>query len=906
MVSSRPSRWSRLSAPPRRRAALRRAARAAGWTDEGISLVEVLVAFVVLMITVVPLTYVLNTALAGATNARQKQAALQLADAWIEILSNSTPPTRNDGSGAIVTGSVVPTAPAGAITPSSQLAGTNYTVMAQYTFQAVNQQGGQSDLCTAGQPPSPTHPGVIQLQVTVSWDHNSQQVVDTTNINYPQPGVQTQGFLAVQVTNENEDDLNGNSKANRLQAIPITVSGAGLSTPLKLNPDRNGCAFAQVPPGSYTVQLGQPAVGSLNGFTDDPPFVDTSGNSSPAPVSVAVNVLVEGATNVTFDEGIDTAISYGGGSAVDGGVACPAGAGLTCLSLGNGSNKAEAAWGGNGSTWSSKALSGATQLSQVGCTSGIPSTCVGVGYTGSGNASTGVILTTSSDLGTVATDPTPSGVTDITQVACPTANGCYALAQSNAGPVLLAGAVGQSVPLQDTWTPVTPPSTTFTSLSSIACVPTSSTCLVGESSSVGGGAATAGLLRLDGDPAALATNPTWTPTFTLEGPLANVQSVGTITCPTNAECLAAAVGDPTGPTDPTILAGSIGAAGSDAWGNESTFPTGTGSVTGLACSPNDCVAIGTDAAGGPAVWTGDLTSAPDDWAQVASGSNGIPAGVTAVTGVTCGSTAGSDTADCLVAATEPSGAAPGVLLKGSLNGNWAWNPTGAASSAPILYYTGVACQAPGSGGSTCAAAGVASTGPVIVTSSGPSSSSWNVQTPSSLPGATVTGIPLETTPATTTNWTTQVTQAQAQPSNATSLPSVLYPLSSGYSIVAGNCQAEATTTSKGSLVAPPGGTASTTVPLGLLPLQVVNAGAPVRGATVTLTRTDCGATTDSYTLPATDSLGFTRSSVPYGTYTYAVNGAAVPGVTLVVQANSVQISTNALPTYLPAAAVVIQ
>ena len=55
------------------------------------------------------------------------------------------------------------------------------------------------------------------------------------------------------------------------------------------------------------------------------------------------------------------------------------------------------------------------------------------------------------------------------------------------------------------------------------------------------------------------------------------------------------------------------------------------------------------------------------------------------------------------------------------------------------------------------------TGPVIATSTSGPGGTWTTQTPSSLPGAMVTGIPLETAPATTTNWTTQVTAAQAIP-----------------------------------------------------------------------------------------------------------------------------------------------
>jgi hypothetical protein len=512
-------------------------------------------------------------------------------------------------------------------------------------------------------------------------------------------------------------------------------------------------------------------------------------------------------------------------------------------------------------------------------------------------------MTTTSNLGTVHTDTAPAGVTNISQVACATDNGCYALGMTSTGDELLAGAVGQT---SDTWVAISPPATTFTSLSSIACAPSSSTCVVGESASVGGGASTPGILRLDGDPGTLATNPAWTPTFNLEQTPPALQSVGTVTCPNATTCLATATGDSTSPSDPTILSSAIGDTGPDTWVNESTFPTGAGSVTGLSCKGSYCVAIGTTAGSTPTpeAWTGDLTDSPDDWAQVANGAGGIPNSVSALTSVACGSPSGSDTADCVVTATAAGQAVPGELLEGSLNGSWTWNATTAPTSSPVLYYTGVACQTSG-GGSACAAAGATNSGPVVVTTSGPSDRSWNVRTPSSLTGATVTGIPLETSPATLHSWTTQVTQAQASGSNATILPNppnALFPLASGYSIVAGDCAAEGNSSPQGSLQAPPGGTAATTVPLGLLPLQVVSpVGSDVGGATVVLTSTQCASPFDTYTLPTTDAAGLTRAAVPYGQYTYSVNGVPVAGSTITVGTSGIAYPSQTLAntTYLP-------
>ena len=170
-----------------------------------------------------------------------------------------------------------------------------------------------------------------------------------------------------------------------------------------------------------------------------------------------------------FDEGITSSISYGGATAIADGVVCPGSSRLTCVATGNAPTGASAAWGGAGSTWNSTSFAGITDLNQVGCTSGAASTCVGVGeYVGPASAS-GVIRTTSTDLGTTSTDPVPAPVTDITQVACPSTNGCYALGTSATGPVLLAGAVGQTAPTSDYWTVLNPTGITITGLSSLAC-----------------------------------------------------------------------------------------------------------------------------------------------------------------------------------------------------------------------------------------------------------------------------------------------------------------------------------------------------------------------------------------------------------------------------------------------------
>ena len=259
----------------------------------------------------------------------------------------------------------------------------------------------------------------------------------------------------------------------------------------------------------------------------------------------------------------------------------------------------------------------------------------------------------------------------------------------------------------------------------------------------------------------------------------------------------------------------------------------------------------------------------------------------------------------MIGAITPSLTAAGQLLEGSLtNGSWAWNFVSQPAGVTIQYVLSVACANPASSSDTCAAVAATATGPVVLAASTGPPSAWVNRTPASLPGATVTGIPLETAPSGTSSWTTQV--AAGHPTNATLLPDVLYPQAGGYSLVAGDCPAEATSTSTTSLAALPGGTATSTVPLGLLPLQLVDStGAPVAGATITLTTPSCPGGADAYNMPVTDATGTTVTSVPYGSYTYTVtvggSATAHTSVTITVGIDPVQVTAGgpAVTTYLP-------
>ena len=188
----------------------------------------------------------------------------------------------------------------------------------------------------------------------------------------------------------------------------------------------------------------------------------------------------------------------------------------------------------------------------------------------------------------------------------------------------------------------------------------------------------------------------------------------------------------------------------------------------------------------------------------------------------------------------------------------------------VNYFYDVSCESsPSATRAICSAVGATPTGPVVIASPSGPAGSWTTTTPSSLPGAIVNGIPLDTS-SDSLHWTSYSPGAN-QP-NATAL-SNLYPQSSGYSVAASDCSTGVTNTT--TLNALPGGTTSTTVPVGFLPLDIVTTAtkAPVVGATVKLTSTTANCGADTYTMPVTDAYGLTQTSVPFGTYSYTVTTA---------------------------------
>ena len=335
--------------------------------EAGFGLIEVMVAIVILLVVLVPATYLMDSAVQQSASARERVAATEAAEQALEQLGNDSLTTLE---GELDTPFSLGT---------DTVAGVNYKVTGFLTWQGV---GSAPDLCSSGSPPVS-----ISATATVSWgtgssktlaeqsvispayglpvfylssklksgtaytsisattaqtiapnayltvgaDSSSSQVVQVTSAG--DPGTTTipvvsftatstypanttavalpgEGYLAVQVNGES-----GSAPSDVSQVtvqIQNTATGSSASS---YTPDSNGCVFAQELPGTYNVTLGS---------TSSPPFLNTSESQSPATsVSAGTDLTVSvGSVTVstwTFDQAGNVTFTPSGSVPVAGG-----------------------------------------------------------------------------------------------------------------------------------------------------------------------------------------------------------------------------------------------------------------------------------------------------------------------------------------------------------------------------------------------------------------------------------------------------------------------------------------------------------------------------------------------------------------------------------------------------------
>lgn len=1136
----------------------RKVGRAGCRDDSGLTIIEVVVAFTVLLIALIPLSYLFTTSLIQAGQSTNNQTALSIAEKWAETLSNTTPPV-NATTGAVIVGTNEPPsgpaptsaattvsgnqtlssstttitvasngtanfAPASAsnpqtayvvtgtgsnattnqitytamtsnsitcscgslttsatmnsgnavtqteiATPTESRGGTTYTLESEYEWATVQNTGvvsialgsasvgqtlpqstitlasvssllaatstspqtlkipsssgtqtvtytginsslnevtgvtggtgtissgnatqtAQPNLCTSGTPQ------LLKLTVTVSWGPNADvnNVQDSVMLNYPPSGVQTLGYLALQVSGDSAAaDAQGNPWSERVTSVPVTLTSTA-QPKMVIYPDQNGCVFAQVVPGNYTVTVGNATSGTPAGtnygspsfvanttgtWTNNvwsPPVSEPQGGTPSIPVQIGAVTRVDttySANYPSYDQAATVNFSYPTVTSVEDGVTCPGAAQVACVASGEnaGAGGADVLWqNATTNNWNSLTLptgAGLTRQTSLACAG--TTACIAVGYGTSGaviiRGSTGSPVSLGLD-----TVPTLTGgvtVTSLSQVTCPTSTQCVAVGTtSNNLAVVLSGTIGSasgscSTAGDDCWTAATLPST-VTSLSGLQC-PTTTGCV------------------------AVATTTTLTAPTLVTGPVAagtwtagtftgvTVSALTQVVCPNSTSCVAIGTGKIGSATTatPVVLAGAItggtgiGTTGSTAtWTADTYTPTtntvsavssivcpvtgttpkclvaGTGSngtltgalflygapagplaaefpvlasgaaiasITQVVCpTSTQCVATGISAAPAtPLIYIGTIAASPtaaDTWTRnVVPGPTG--AAITTLNQLVC-----ATTSSCLIEASGTTSSTPTGFLLASPSSGTTWTNVALPASDNVQYFDGVACTTGTS--ANCAAVGATATGSVVLSSSTGPAGSWSDGTPTGLGGYYPTGIPIEVSNASLSpnSYVNAVTAGYTGTINQ--LP-LLFPFQGGYSLWAGDCQAEGVSAAVTQAATIPGGTSGVTtgmsspvVPLGQLSLRLthVSTGLPYAGAAVKLTSTTsgtgCGA--DVYTLQTTGADGLSRTEVPFGNYSVTI-GATSVGSVVIGQAAAVFTPTSgAATTYtLPA------
>ncbi|MBF6555173.1 MAG: prepilin-type N-terminal cleavage/methylation domain-containing protein [Acidimicrobiales bacterium] len=785
--------------------------------DDGVTLIEVLVAFVVLMVALVPLSYLFTTSLVQAGQAKNQQTALSIAEKWAEVLSNVTPPVNcfgevnvdhsavpvgtnaaattvaaasnnlilatqttisvasttgfaapgpgvsalvatttglqlvnytavsantltvppNSGTGKLLTGCPV-TQP----TTSETRGATTYALSAEYEWTTVQNAGSGSkpNLCASGTPQ------LLKLRMTVSWGPNADvnNVQDSIILNYPPSGIQTLGFIALQLSGDSSaNDSQGNLWSERVQAPPVTItssSGTALQN-LTIYPDNYGCAFAQVLPtpgtgATYTVAVANASSGIPAGSTyGSPSFVANTTGTVTAHVlqqpqseslsGVTVNIgavtKLPVASFPPYDQGSSATLSYPSSSAVEDGTACPNAGQITCLSAGENGAGAVLTWS-NQANWSTVSVPvAATRIASIACAGTVE--CEGVGYQLTGGVSTPVIVDANPSVPSVAAASTGTaltGVTSLSQIVCPSAVNCVAIGTTATGAAVLSDTIsGTGV---DAWTAVTIPAST-TGLTSLVCSPSGTGCAaLGTSNAPSAGTP---IVLSGGFGGTWATGTT--PGFTLS-------ALTSLTCPSDTSCLAMGTGKVgANPSGPIVISGSAAAGlGTSAltWTADS-FPAGT-TVTALnrlVCPPATsakCVVLGTGKIGGGA--SGPLIMYGATTASATLANDTIPAAgsgaLTALYQVAC-----PTATTCVVSGATPTAPAilSGAMTVGSGTADVWSNVTVPTPGAGTISQLGVlSCWS----GTSCAITAIGSTSGtpsafLLASSGGTATANWS-------------------------------------------------------------------------------------------------------------------------------------------------------------------------------------
>ena len=615
--------------------------------ERGAGLVEVLVAFLVLSIIVVPMAYMLNTVLGQTATARNKIQALSIAEKWVEKLNSTGPPNTHTVPkvGISIPEGTTP-APTG-VRRYTVSATVKYYPTAKFTWASPT---GKPNLCT-----SKTVPQVLGLTVSVVYHGGS--ISDTTVIDYPPAGLPTFGFLGVQVegsptspTDPTPPPARNGVKwggiDGRVAGVPVTATSSTGTFHTTAGPV--GCAFFELPVGTYMVKVGPHTLVTTfvtTGSTTTASKAITDATKVPVVVS-----KVSLAGPFQYDEGAWVDVAYPDSTVTDGSVTCPDVASFQCLVTGQGTVGGASASVNvlSGTTWSSEDLPLTTGIQKIESSACTTAVCVGVGFGTSGGAA---VVDSPSHVGDwkASSPPVAFGVTMLRHVRCPTSTACLAVGTTSTGPVILGATVNTATTgaVSLTWsTDAVPAGLALTSITGFTCAGTTACFVTGTSTTspvilaggASGGAETWAKETLPltmskltgiacagttacfaigtsgGHPVVLAgavsaTTTTWVQENNISTTL---KSISEIACDGTSACIVAGTTGTTSPAPPAVFAGAVSTS-AESW-TPDTLPPAMKSITQITCAGTACFAVGTDGSG-DGIFAGPASPTPASWVQ---------------------------------------------------------------------------------------------------------------------------------------------------------------------------------------------------------------------------------------------------------------------------------------------------
>jgi len=262
--------------------------------EGGFGLLEVILSLTVLLLVLIASSYLVDNVVQQAAFNRQRVAAAELAEQYLETTSNATLSSLQ----ADISKDVLLTA-----TPVT-VGGINYNVWSHLEWAGT---GNAPSLCSSGNPPQ-----VVRATMTVKWGNN-QSLGETSIIDPPYgtviPG---DGFLAVQIYGANSPSAPADT-ANLIN-VQVNVTSQTTGTTITYNPDQSGCVYLQEPLGKYNVSLASP--------TGGPSFIDYQENPTPSVANTSVSIAGLRAVLVTFhyDESGTVTLSPSAGAPVPAGL----------------------------------------------------------------------------------------------------------------------------------------------------------------------------------------------------------------------------------------------------------------------------------------------------------------------------------------------------------------------------------------------------------------------------------------------------------------------------------------------------------------------------------------------------------------------------------------------------------